>query len=64
MDDHKTRGTTHAAELVRDVSPAVFDPHQPAAHQERPSVVAFDPYFTNQASGSRDFDELMWERAA
>jgi hypothetical protein len=64
MVDHETRGIITPAEPVQDARPAGFDPYQPADHQDRPPVVVFDPYFTSSSSGSRDFDELMWKRAA
>ena len=64
MVDHETRGIIPPAEPVQDARLARFNPYQPADHQDRPPVVAFDPYFTSSSSGNRDFDELMWECAA
>jgi hypothetical protein len=65
MNSQEMRGTAHPAEPVQDDRLAAFDPYRPTDHhQDRPPVVAFDPYFTSSSSGSRDFDELMWKRAA
>ena len=65
MDSQETHGTIYPAEPVQDARPAVFDPFRPTDHhQDRPLVGAFDPYFSSPSSGSRDFDEMMWERAA
>src|SRR3954454_9211788 len=57
---------SHWTPLLAGLSPAGMAASlaAPDHHQDRPPVVAFDPYFTSSSSGSRDFDELMWKRAA
>jgi hypothetical protein len=60
---------TQMVEPVQDDRLAPFDPYRPTDHwQARPPVVAFDPHFGSLSGGSgydsRDFDEMMWERAA
>ena len=65
MNNQEVRGTSHSAEPVQDDRLAPFDPYRATDHrQDRPRVAAFDPYFGSPSSGSRDFDEMMWEYAA
>jgi len=56
-------------EPVQDDGLAAFDPYRPTDHwQARPPVAGFDPHFGSPSGSSghhsKDFDEMMWERAA